>query len=704
MKRFFTPVTFLMGKLKYAQKFILISILFMLPIILLFAIWISNQVSSISTIKDEIVGTEKISDVYPLVLSVQSHRGLVNGYKNGNVSLTETTQETRSTISEQFEQLKSRINNKKFPQAAEQFGKAYITWSTLVAEVDRIDANTSFEKHSQLISELLETITYIADETNMTLDSNINTYYMINMYTQDLPNLTENIGSIRGKGNGILAKGTTTQNEKVEINTYMNSYNEMMKKLDKSLVRFNQSQAGASKYGDLTLSIEDAKNSATAYGKTVSKEIIMTNNYFKDATEFFNEGTATIEAITLSMTHLKEALIDELENRISGLTRTLVLSAIVILILILVIVWLYIGFYINVISTVKQLQSAAEKMEEGDFTEAIELQTKDELLQVGKAMDNMRLAVSSIVSDNQVISQQTFESSNQLSVIADEAVQTMKQVANSVQLVSDGNSSQSRAISESNVAMNEIATGVSRIAEAASEIAHSALSTTENAMMGGNQLTSTIEQMNSIKATQDESVAIAQALSSSSTEINKVIKVIVEIASQTKLLALNANIEAARAGEAGKGFAVVAQEVGHLAEQTTESGKMISTKLNEMLSLIDSNVNSMNKMNRETNLGLESIHRTKVTIDQIIEQVRFATEQIQEVSATSEQMSAEMQEVTAAISEINHIAMQNSEEAETMAAATEEQLASMEQIDSAAQELKNLANRLEEQLSKFIVK
>ena len=704
MKHFLNPATLFMGKLKYAKKFLLISVLFLLPIVVLFTIWISNQVSDIRLVKDEINGTEKISDIYPLVLSVQSHRDLVNGYKNGNISLYENIQQTRTTISEQFEQLKSQMNDKHLPQTTQQFETAYANWLTMVENIERLDAPASFNTHTALVSELLETINFIADETNMTLDSDINTYYMISMFVEDLPNLSETIGLVRGKGNGILAKGTATQNEKIEINTYMNSYETMMTQLDKSLLRFTQAHAGTSKYDLLTTSIDEAKASAQAYKDVVTTEIISTNNYFMDVTAYFNSGTETIESITVTISHLKTALVDALDDRVNSITKKLLMSCLIICLLLVIIVYLYLGFYRNVISTVKTLQFAAEKMEKGDFTDAIILQTKDELLQVGIAMDNMRTAVSNIVKDNQVISQQTFESSNQLSLIADEAVQTMKQVAHSVQVVSDGNSNQSRAIAESSLAMNEIATGVSRIAEAASEIAHITQSTTDNALTGGEQLSATIDQMNSIKQSQDESIAIVNALASSSSEINKVIKIIVDIATQTKLLALNANIEAARAGEAGKGFAVVAQEVGTLAEQTTASGKMIANKLNDMLSLIDSNVTAMHNMSKETHRGLEAIQRTKLTMDRIIEEVRFASSQTQEVSATSEQMSAEMEEITATMTEINHIAMKNSEEAESMAAASQQQLASMEQIDYAAQELRNLANQLEEQLNKFTVK
>lgn len=60
------------------------------------------------------------------------------------------------------------------------------------------------------------------------------------------------------------------------------------------------------------------------------------------------------------------------------------------------------------------------------------------------------------------------------------------------------------------------------------------------------------------------------------TRINEMAKQILDIASQTNMLSLNASIEAARAGEQGRGFAVVAQEIGNLASNSSTTARQIS--------------------------------------------------------------------------------------------------------------------------------
>lgn len=108
----------------------------------------------------------------------------------------------------------------------------------------------------------------------------------------------------------------------------------------------------------------------------------------------------------------------------------------------------------------------------------------------------------------------------------------------------------------------------------------------------------TMDMYESVKARADAAIEGSKAVD----KIHVLSNTIMEISSQTSLLALNASIEAARAGEAGRGFAVVAAEIGSLSDQTSKAIADISDIVRE----VNEAMTNMASCLEETNSFLET--------------------------------------------------------------------------------------------------
>ena len=108
---------------------------------------------------------------------------------------------------------------------------------------------------------------------------------------------------------------------------------------------------------------------------------------------------------------------------------------------------------------------------------------------------------------------------------------------------------------------------------------------------------------------------------------------ILNIASKTNLLALNASIEAARAGEAGRGFAVVAEEIRVLADNSKETAgsiQEISESVVAAVVRLAENANNLIKYIKEYVMpDYEALEKTganyledSITVDQIMQGIK----------------------------------------------------------------------------------
>ncbi|HML32729.1 methyl-accepting chemotaxis protein [Sporomusa sphaeroides] len=113
------------------------------------------------------------------------------------------------------------------------------------------------------------------------------------------------------------------------------------------------------------------------------------------------------------------------------------------------------------------------------------------------------------------------------------------------------------------------------------------------------QAAAAIEEMSAsaeeMAATTEKVAKISDEAVTKVKETNKIIDMSRSIATQTKLLSLNASIEAARAGTHGRGFAVVAQEMQKLAQSSAEATENINTILGEIQTSISAVIQGINQ-------------------------------------------------------------------------------------------------------------
>lgn len=163
--------------------------------------------------------------------------------------------------------------------------------------------------------------------------------------------------------------------------------------------------------------------------------------------------------------------------------------------------------------------------------------------------------------------------------------------------------------------------------------------------------------------------------------------VINDIATQTKILSLNASIEAARAGDAGKGFSVVAESIRNLAESTNENAKSIRQVIDEIVELSKKTVDGVQLVKESVETEQKALSRTVESSENLSSAVEKSFENIQillnEIN-TLDLVKAELINSTSNLSAVS----------EELGASSEEINASCQTVSNACEQTKTQANKM----------
>ncbi|MGI0485995.1 SpoIIE family protein phosphatase [Pantanalinema rosaneae CENA516] len=396
----FKPAMYLMNQLKYPQKFALISCIFFIPLSLVMYLLLSEVQDRVDFAHKEMLGNSYLRPLHQLSEHLPEYQLLIDHSSHSEPQSPEITQ-LQTKIEQDFtaiQQVEQELGSTLL--STDRFQALRESWQTLREPNHQSSSEARAADYKQLMRQLEYLRLQIGDQSNLILDPDLDTYYLMDATLLRLPKMQQTLSDIRFISQQINSNQKLTSIERSQLivlaETLKQQSNELTQKM---AVGFNHNPAGnlrpalAEPLQELT---QSTNNLANLINQLVNANEPPTPSvYFQTANQSLQQ--------TFGLWHTTIDQLDFLlQRRINGFFQKQVGLTGFVLVILAIVMYLFIGFYQGVMDTVRSLSAASKRMVAGTMTDSVTLQSKDELAEVVTSFNHVAAA---LVEANQEVSQ-----------------------------------------------------------------------------------------------------------------------------------------------------------------------------------------------------------------------------------------------------------------------------------------------------------
>ena len=574
----FRPAIRLFNHFNLFTKFLLFSSILVFLLVLSSCQYLASVDQSISFNKQEEIGAAFSTESKKLMMGALVYRDKVSDNTDSlsaEESQIENTLTALHALDVKYDHaLDNQASGKMVSKDIERCGNL---WSGVKKSPSGTNLN-------QLFASINALHTDISDNSNLTLDPDLDSYYCMDFVMFRALPLYQNLYDQKElfKSTGRTSFGSTSQRSLIKLNTGFATLSDTINVDMKTAFSFNDTKKIRS-LSALTPQMNDLEKEMNALYKRI------------DAYQSGSDPEKIIDGID---TVIKDSSVmyDQVDKQLNNLIQLRIRQyknekehfMFLMLLAVPVIIYIYIAFMLSITLNIKAIRNGLEKTAERDLTGNLHIASRDELGAIGISFNNMSANLKKTLhaitdtafhvrkSADQV-EKNMIEFDQKLSKIS-ETIENLSGSSEELSASTTGIRNTSEELNHSTVCMQNKAEECLHIAE---EIHKKAESTVSHMQV-------TRESTSKILYTSEEELTHSLESVKAVDQIHILSESIMKITRQTNLLALNASIEAARAGEAGRGFSVVATEVMSLAEQSQNMALQIQGVVNNISASVSS--------------------------------------------------------------------------------------------------------------------
>ncbi len=626
----------LMGNVKFAGKAIIICLMFAVPLAWLTWSFYSTVNANIAFSAKERLGVEYNQAIFPAIDLAQQLRKEVSAGAASSSELRGRLQAALAVLTTAEKRLGQELGT----------SKAYAAAMTAFAETERSNApERAFDSHTALVESLVTLLYAATDGSNLTLDPDIDSYYVMDAALFRIPDIAESVAKLREVGLSAMKAGTVSPSQQLLMSDTAPvgelQFRNMRDGLAKS-VAYNPSISSA-------LGVSNALEPAEAFFGLARKVVVNGQAFSQDQqAALIAAGNKATDAQFSAAARLLKELDSLLVKRLDGFVSSRTQVTAVLVLGIALAAYFFFSFYLVTRGGLQLVGVHLREVASGDLRHAPAAPWgKDEAAELVSDVQRCYVSLHALIRKVRHGARELHTASNEIaSASSNLAARTEASAA---------------ALEEQSSAMEEIGATVGTTAEHAQMAATFAGDNASVAEKGGAVISQVVTTMQDIHA--------------SSAKINDIIGVIDSIAFQTNILALNAAVEAARAGEAGRGFAVVASEVRSLAQRSASAAQEIKGLITTSVEKVES--------------GTRIVEQAGQTMSQVVKNARQIDQYLGEIATSSREQASGVEQVGQSIQELDRSTQQNA--------------ALVEETTSAASSLREQAEMLQSEIANFKV-
>jgi methyl-accepting chemotaxis protein len=614
---FMAPGIRLFRVLSFSAKSFWVSATFMLPIVLLsWALW-GSATGNIAFSAKERLGVEYARSLMPVLDAVQNRR-------RSATAKASDLEDAQRRVATAFEALDAQQKKHGAAlQSQQAFERVQTLQQALAARPVADSAVDTFASHTELAQALLTLMSDVADQSNLTLDPEVNTYYLMSVAMMHQPQLIEALGKMRGTGNAVLRSGTMSPAQRDIVSSGWAFASAFQAQMDTALQR---SMAADATLGS-SVDMKQAVATSTRFLQTVRTQLLG-DAPAGDAKDFVALANEAIQLHYAGLARVMDVLDNRLAARVSGLQRDLFMQLAVAAAGIFVALYLLVAFYKVTQGGITEVARQLTEISSGNLTLQPRPWGRDEVASLMNTLGTTLEALRRIVRVVHTSAAEIQLASSEVSAASNDLARRTEESAAHLQRTSS--------------AMVQIGTTVKQTSSTAGNAAD---------LVGRNELVAGVGGK-----TVDGVVRTMGQLRDSSGRMSDIVGTIDSIAFQTNILALNAAVEAARAGESGRGFAVVASEVRALAQRSGAAAREIKTLISNSIEQVQG--------------GSVVAEQAGQTMREIVANAKHIKTMIDEISSASQEQTQGVLEVGDAVEKLDGMTQQNAALVEQTAAAS----------------------------------